>query len=157
MHSFILDSVVISVLVHLWPRLILLPFNPLPPLTSVVWELVIVLKIWKSTRFSTQAPYISSPKQQWDFQGFGKESICADSKISMLPKVPGKQTKNTLFSKHEKCPVSSSNFRANPENRKFGFDNVSASWKSALIRTAEKGKKEKVRNLFKGKLASEKG
>ena len=33
---------------------------------------------------------------------------------------------------------------------------MNPSFQSALIRTGEKGKKEKERSLFKGKLASEK-
>lgn len=62
-----------------------------------------------------------------------------------------------MFSKYEKCLVFLLNFRVNFENRKFGFENVSVFWKFVLIRIVEKGKKEKVRNLFKGKFVFEKG
>lgn len=53
---------------------------------------------------------------------------------------------------------SNRKLRADPENRKFGFENVNSSLKSALIRTGEKGKGEtEKKKLFKEKLASEKG
>ena len=91
-------SVLFSVLLHRWPSLILLPFNCLPLLTSIV-PVVIWPKIWKLTECLTQTPSLSSPKPQWDFQELGKEPIGVESKIPIFPEVSRKPTKNALFSK----------------------------------------------------------
>lgn len=149
-----------SVLLYPWTCPILLPSNylwPLLPLISIVWELVISPELRKLTMFSIQPPHIFSPKQQWHFQGTHRDWF-------YNPYVPRDSWKNNrrksiLLAGMQRVWFLHQIESSEPtlKTEKFGFENVSFSLKSALIRTGYKGKKEKRRNLFKGKLFSDKG